>query len=665
MRCGIHQVTKCGIKIGLIAALLAVFSRVYSEEIAPFRLTSVDGYVGMNYLSDTEEQGVGGGTSQSAIASLQEEIFINTHSYVYHPNFLKIDLGGGPLFVQDRVEVDGMVNHENTDLYNLTTRWTFLEQKSTPVALYYEHLNPTVSTSLTQSFIQTNTKKGAVVTVREPLIPFLITTEAFEQQSEGHSNSFVVNDNMQQVSTRISTNFGPDKYGQLYYQVNHLKTASGNPDFAIYPSLVESSTATFDGRFLFGERNQITYTQGVSANTLTYSRSDYWLEHKDFRFTPDLRVQHSDNFSSFYNYSYYNSDDTTVSETVQSGRLGVSYSDNDRLSLTADTHATVDHITGLDQYINGVTLHGNYTQPIDNMVLRLSAGITYDQNDRQASAAVIHFVGTQAFTLELNNPITLQHAYIISSSIVVRQTTSPNLVEGTDYEVVPIGIYTQIKLLHPLVDNQVFVDYDYQTGGSAKFNYLNQNYQASLTFMRNYTVYIRYMSADYSLLSEMPPLPLNSLNNTLFGVRVDQPLVDGFTVGGEAMSETQHEEVSPFHRQSYDVYLQMPEMVRITPRLSARRVRIDYANSPEDVDLHGWALQLSATPWPYTTLTAETNYEKDTGGTLQRVYSRDIVGIEWRFRQLSVRGEMQLTHEEQGNFARDRTLIRVTARRDF
>lgn len=665
MRCWNHQVTGRSVSVGLITALLAVSNLSNSEEIAPFRLTSVDGYVGMNYLSDSEQQGVGGGTSQNAIASMQEEIFINTHSYVYHPNFLKIDLGGGPLFVQDRVENNGVVNRENTDLYNFATRWTFLEQKSTPVALYYEHLNPTVSTSLTQSFIQTNTKKGAVVTVREPLLPFLITTEAFQQQSEGRSNSLLVNDNMEQVATRISTNFGPDNYGQLYYQVNHLKTASGNPDFLITPSLIESSTATFDGRFLFGERNQLTYTQGISMNTLAYSRVDYLLEHKDFRFSPDLRWQHSENLSSFYNYSYYKSGETAVSETVQSGRIGASYSDSDRLALTADAHTTVDRLTGLDQQIHGATLHGNYTQPWDNLVLRLSAGVTFDQNDRQASAAVIHVDGTQAFTLELNNPITLQHAYIIASTIVVRQTNSPDLVVGVDYDVVQIGIYTQIRLLHTLTDNQVYVDYDYQTGGSARFNYLNQNYQVSLTFFRNYTVYVRYLSADYSLLSGMPTLPFNSLNNTLYGVRVDQPLFDGMTLGGEAMSETQNEEVSPFHRQSYDVYLQMPEMLQITPRISARRVRIDYANSPEDVDLHGWALQLSATPWPYTTVTAETNYEKDTGGTLQRVNSRDIVGIEWRFRQLSVRGEAQFTHEELGNFARDRTLVRVTARRDF
>ncbi len=253
-----QQASNCirGTTILVLAVVLPGISS--AEEIAPFRFTGYDGYATLNYLSDTEQQGVGG--SKNAITTMQEEVFINTHSYIYHPNFLKMDLGFGPLFVQDRVEAGGLSNHESSELYNFSGRLSFLEKKSTPFAFYYEHLNPTVSTSLTQSFVQTNTKKGVTLTIREPLSPVLVTADAFKQRSEGRSTSLIVNDDVEQASVRMSTNFGPDNYGQFFYLINRLLTASGNPDLSILPSQVDSHTASFDGRFLFGTRNQLVYT---------------------------------------------------------------------------------------------------------------------------------------------------------------------------------------------------------------------------------------------------------------------------------------------------------------------------------------------------------------------------------------------------------------------
>jgi hypothetical protein len=650
----------------VVAALLLALSGVCrAEEIAPFRFTGFDGYAMLNYLADTEQQGVG--AAKNAVTTMQEEVFINTHSYFYHPNFLKMDLGGGPLFVQDRVEAGGLVNRESSELYNLAGRLSFLEQKSTPFALYYEHLNPTVSTSLTQSFIQTNTKTGAILSVREPLSPVLVTAEAFRQRSKGRSTSLNVDDEIEQVSARLSTNFGPDNYGQFYYQVNRLQTASGNPDLPITPSQVDSHTASFDGRFLFGAQQQLAYTQVISVNSLSYSRADYQLDHKDFRFSPDLRWQHSDSLSSFYNYSFYKSDETVVEVTNQAARVGVNYSDKDRLSIAADVHATNDRITGRDTRASGVGTQANYSTPWENAVLRLSAGIIYDQNDRTAAATLIAVVG-ERITLVDGIAVTLTQEYIDIATIRVFNLDRTQEYTLTDYRIIVIGTRTQIQRLATgsILDGQeVLVDYAFQSGGSARYTYLNQNYQVSLTLYRNYTAYIRYLDASYNLVTGAPTLPFNSLRNTLFGLRVDQPLLTGMTVGGEVMFEYQDEEISPYRRQSYDAYVQLPVLARMSPRISIRRLFVEYSNSPEDVDLTGWTLQLSANPWNYTSLTAEATYEKDTGGSLRRVLLRNSLGIEWRLRQLSVRGEAQYTREQLGSFDRNRKVIRIMARRDF
>ncbi len=660
---------------GVVAATgltLVMTGACLAEDLAPFRLTGIDGYAAVSYLSDTERQGDGSTTSTLAIASLQEEVFLNTHSYFYHPNFLKMDLGGGPLFVQNRYEADGVVNRESSALYNLVGRLSFLEQKPYPFSVYYEHLNPTVTTSLTQSFTQTNTRTGATFSLREPLSPVLVDTGVFRQRSEGRSPTYVVDDDNEQASVRLSSNFGPDSHSQLFYQVNRLQSASGNPDLPILPTRVESRTASFDGRFLLGAQRKLTYTQLIGMNSLAFVRPDFQVEREDFRFSPDLRWQHSDRLTSFYNYSLYKSNETTaaastVEATNQSARAGLAHYDADRLSVTADVHARDDRITGLALRSYGTGVQAGYTRPWEHAVLRFNAGLIYDQNDREATVALIDRIG-EGITLVDAIPVTLAQEFIDTATIRVFNLARTQEYTLTDYRIIVIGTRTQIQRLATgtiLDGQQVLVDYAFQTGGTAGYRYLSQSYQTSLTLYRYYTVYARYFEADYRLTSGAPTLPLNSSRNILYGLRADQPLLSGASAGVEVMFERQEEEISPYRRQSYDAYLQLPVWVRIDTRLSARRLFVEYANSPEDVDLIGWAVQLRSNPWLYTSLTAESTYEEDTGGTLRRAIVRNSLGVEWRFRQLSVRGEGQHIREELGTFERDRTVIRLTARREF
>lgn len=654
--------------VGVAGLVLGLSGACLAEEITPFRFTGFEGNVSMSYLSDSQSQGTSGGPASTyAISNMQEEVFLNTHSYFYHPNFLKMDLGGGPLWVQNRVESDTASRDDRETLYNLTGRLSFLEQKPYPLAIYYDHLNPTVSTSLTQSFVQTNTKTGATFSLREPLSPVLVTADVFRLRSEGQSAAWVIDDNIEQGSLRMSTALGKDGYGQMLYQVNRQDSVSGNPALPIVPATIENRTASLDTRVLFGAERAFTFTNLLSYNTLSYVRPDFTLDRQDFHFAPDLRWQHSDSLTSFYNYNLYKSSESTTDTTNQSARTGLMHRDADRLFVTADVHGEDNRITGLSLRSHGAGLQASYTQPLTNAILRLSAGAVYDQKDREAVAALVNVIGEHVRLVD-GIPVTLVQDFIDTGTIIVSNLDRSQTYTLTDYRIIVIGTRTQIQRLATgnILDGQeVLVDYAFQTGGTAGFNVLDQSYQASLTLYRYYTAYVRHHDSSYRLTAGAPTLPLNSLRNTLYGLRVDQPFPQDYMLGGEAMFERQDEEIAPYRRESYDAYLQMPPLWRVNLRLSGRRVLADYLNSPEDVNLTGWALQLRSVPWAYTTLTAEAAYEEDTGGTLRRAIWRDTLSAEWRIRQLAVRGEAQYTREEQGTYERDRTVIRITARRNF
>jgi hypothetical protein len=209
------------------------------------------------------------------------------------------------------------------------------------------------------------------------------------------------------------------------------------------------------------------------------------------------------------------------------------------------------------------------------------------------------------------------------------------------------------------------VDYDFQTGGSVDYNVFDQNYQFSLTVARNYTGYIRHREVDYHLTAGTPTLPFNPLRNTLFGVRVDQPVWRDISAGGEGIIERQYEEISPYHRSSLDFYVQTMLPARSSLRLSWRHQLVEYEYSIEDVDLTATTAQLRTSPWAQTQLTLETNHEQDTGGTLPRSNWRHTLAAEWRYRLFQLRAEGQYSREMLGDYERTWSVIRALVQRNF
>jgi hypothetical protein len=645
------------------ALTLGLSGACAAEEVAPFVLTGIEGNVAMRYLLNKET--IGSGAPSTIYSSLQEEVFINTHSYLYHPNFLKMDLGGGPVFVQNHAESGALEQDERERLYNLSARLSFLENKAYPFVVYYDHLNPTVATSLTQSFILNNTKYGANFTLREPVSPVMVYVEAFHQQSEGVSPSWVTNDAIDQFATRLYTALGPSGYAELEYQTNQQETSSGYVNLPIVPTTIDSHTASFRSRTQSGDKRQYTFTNFIGMNSLAYVQTNDSLNIRDFRFNPDLSWQHSEALTSFYRYNLMKRYDDINDTTTQTGYIGLVHNYQNSVYTTFDVHGDSSHTTGVDLRSYGTGLTVTSQQPVAIGSLQLSAGLLYNQFNREASAALVAEINEQ-HPVTGSIPVTLNREFIVASSIVVRSANRQQLYTLADYRILVNGSRTQIQWLLPdQAPPGISVDYDYQTGGSVDFNVFDQNYQLSLTVARYYTGYLRHREVSYQVTAGSPTLPFNPLRNNLFGVRVDQPVWQDVSLGGEAIMERQYEEISPYQRSSLDFYIQTLLPARSSLRLSWRHQLIEYEYSIEDVDLTATTAQLRTSPWPQTLVTLETNREEDSGGTLPRQTWRHNLIAEWRYRQFQLRAEGQYARETLGDYERTWSVIRALVQRNF
>ncbi len=648
-----------------LVIVCSIAASAAAQEIAPFRVTGIEGDVQVRYDSDERTVGERGTEkSRETRTSFKQDIFILAHAYAYHPNLLNMDIGGGPLFVQSDLETNDDSNDSNDSFFNFLARLRFLENKPYPFQLFYERLNPSVSVGLVDEFIQTNEKYGVNFYLREPFSPVSLSFEAFRSRSEGDGIDVVVDDTIDQAILRAHKALGPGSFAQLSYQAIRQESRTGSPGLPITETTISTDTANFDSRFVFGSRNQYRLT-----NTVTYTTQEEFPSRDDLRLFSDLRWNHSSKLESFYRYTLQDTDQELDEATSQNAVAGLTFWPSETLSGSADVHVEDQDTTRFDLQRYGTRGSVNYTRPVKWGSLQLGAGMAYDVEDQDATATQANVFG-ERIVLSGTTLVPLANEFVIEPSVTINNLTrTQTFIEGLDYQLVVIGARTEIRRLaggNILSGQTVLVDYAFEVGGTFSFSSFSQNYQANLSLFKYYNLYVRYRDLDQTLRSGVPTVNLNSIENVTYGARADVPVWWDWTVGGEVEFEDQEEDIAPFERHSYSSYVQLPIPFFLSRlRLTAKRITVDNEGSPEDVDLKRYAALLHSRPWYRATLSAEVATEKDTGGTVELRRDTFQLGAEWRIRRLLLALRVRAVDERQDDFDNERSEVRATIRRDF
>ena len=133
----------------------SVFAQsVDSGDVKLFKLYDLEARFTARYLLDDRDALFSQISSSSEVRTTwEEELFLMTRSYVYHPGFLNIDFGGGPLLVQQKFASLSGSNKNSETLVNVLARFNFLDLKTYPFSLYYQRSHPSVTTSLAGRFL--------------------------------------------------------------------------------------------------------------------------------------------------------------------------------------------------------------------------------------------------------------------------------------------------------------------------------------------------------------------------------------------------------------------------------------------------------------------------------------------------------------------------------
>ena len=651
-----------------------------AQEIAPFKLTGVEGHNTVRYMRDefvTSQPGAGltpGARSRQAQSDFREELFVMTHSYVYHPNLLSLDIGGGPILQRGNFANDAESTLSQGALYNFTGRAMLLRDKPYQGSVFFEHLNPTLNVAPGQVITQENTRCGADFSLMAPVTPVPMYIDATRSHFQGRGADRVVDDEIDRVNFRASRSFGALGASQFQYQATQQASMSGSPNLPIQSSQSSNQGLSLDSRLQFGTARQYDLTHLVTLNTQAYTLQGQGPipERKDGRMFVDLRGRHSKELQSFGFYNYNSSDQGELGSSLHAAAAGLNFTPRPEFMAGVGVHGEENQTRQLATRSRGLDSSLRYQKTLPLGVVQASYGLRYDQREQKAAAAQTSIIGERV-TLTGSNYVALGHQHLNAGSLVVSNATrTQTFVEGQDYVLTLVGAETRLQRLigGAILDAQeLLLDYAYDVGGSFAYSQADQTLNLSWSLRSYVNAYYRYLDSEPRLGAGSPTYPLNLVQSGLYGARADVPLrlFTDMTLGGSVERENRRETISPYRRDAKELYVQTddPFFGAGTLRVSTRRTRVEYEHAAQNVNLQGYDLRYWARLRLGIDLSANVSYENDTGGVLERRRMITAAKAQWRHRKMNLSFDLGRTLETQGEFKRSRALLQFMARRDF
>jgi hypothetical protein len=642
---------------------VAARADIRDAEIGAFRFTDISGYTSFRYLFDDRERAsLGAAESFETQQNVEADLFILTHSYLYHPDFLDMKIGGGPLLVFQEFSATPGANSNNEALFNFVADLSFLQQKAYPVRTHYRLSHPSVTTSLSGRFLVERNEYGLTAQLRDPVSPVLFTLDAFHVDTFGSGFDTTLDENIDELSLNAFKSYRKADRISLTYRWNQRDSLSGSPGLPVQESMITTRSTDLDARNLFGADGQLVLVQQI--NVIDQETAlDTLTELQDLRYFGNLKWAHSRNTRSFYQFRHQETGRSGQSDVQHNGLVvGGSQQLGQNLLLSAEATGSKDQDAVFERQIAGVRATMRYTYPTSFGSINIGAGLGVKRTDQVADEDRTQ-VFDEPVLMSGTDLIILGNDFIVAETVIVRnQPKTQVFVEGIDYRLVVVGSSTSVQRLvgGNIADGQtVLIDYSYLTGGTVKFDTLNQNYVVDIRFLNYFSAFVRLSDRDNNVIGGTPTIPLNAIQSVQLGGRVDYPFANRWTAGGEYLHTDQDEEISSYIRDSYDAYVEVILPLASSLRLMLHQETVDNEGSSEDVDLVQYRASLRSRPFRGIMFSWNSDYLEDVGGSLFRERTSHNLTVQWVYRQMRflLRGEQ--FSETLGTTKRDN--MRVTA----
>ncbi len=631
----------------------AVCAAEYHEvdDIKPFGLLDVTGHVRVGYLFDDRERGASLEKSFEQQSSWEQELFVLTKSFVYHPGFLNMDLGGGPVFVQQQFDTNVDEASNNDVLFNFLGRLNILDLKNYPVSVYYERTHPSVTTSRSGRFLVQNDAYGVRGHVTQLLrdrttLRYAIT----RQEADGSGLGSVVDTSAETKSFALDSTYRNSDNITFQFDKLEQESASGSAGLPIVRSELDQEIAEVRANNVFGADEQVRISQRLRqmdqenvttiVSTLddrTYNGNVHWQYDGDGHAFLNLRDVTSKRDSTRQDFT-----DLEIGAAEQ-----LTESTFARASLG---HSTVDQ-TGFTRDRNSLRGAATYSRETGFGGFGISGSARAERNDQESTADEID-VFDEPLILIGTNPVDLRNEFVVPGSVVVRNADkTQTYVEGLDYRLIETGSVTSVQRLvnSSITDGEtVLVDYSYSTSGTAEFDTYGSGIALSADFLRTFRAHVRYDIQDTKIRQGELTNPLNDGEIVEFGIGTTNQFLDGWTLDAQYRHLRQDLETSPFVSDQLDVSFTTSLGGTLALTLAAGLNETDYENSNEDISQVTYRIGLRGRVLRRSYLSYDAFLLDDTGGSLPRKQFRHRLNWQWSYRQMRFEMRATISEDELG-----------------
>lgn len=657
-------------EIALIFLVPAVCAAEYYEvdDIKTFGLLDVTGHVRVGYLFDDRERGSNAEKSFEQQASWEEEIFVLTKSFIYHPGFLNMDLGGGPVLVQQQFDTNVDDASNNDVLFNFVGRLNLLELKSYPASVFYERTHPSVTTSRSGRFLVQNDSYGLRGHIAGLLRDRTTARYAItRRESDGSGFGSVVDTSAETKTFALESRYR--KSDSIVFQFDKLdqESASGSTGLPIVRSELDQEIAEIFANNVFGADEQVRISQRLrqmDQENVTTSVSTL----DDRTYNGNVKWQYNRDGHAFFNLRDVTSKRESTRQDFTDLELGAADQLTERTFARASLgHSAVDQ-TGFRSDRNSLKGAAEHSRQTGFGAVGISGSLRAEHTDQESTADEIA-VFDEPLRLFGTTPVDLRNEFVVPGSVIVRNADkTQTYVEGLDYRLVVTGSVTSVQRLvnSSITDGEtVLVDYRYSTSGTAEFDTVGAGIALSADFLQTFRAYARYEIQDTNVREGELTNPLNDGDIVEFGIGTTNQFLDGWTLDAQYRHLRQDLETSPFVSDQLDVSVVTSLGGTLVLTLAAGLNETDYENSIEDVSQVTFRVGLRGRILRRSYLSYDAFLLDDTGGSLPRKQFRHRLNYQWSYRQMRFDLRATISDDELGATERNNATVMAQMTRVF
>jgi hypothetical protein len=246
-----------------------------------------------------------------------------------------------------------------------------------------------------------------------------------------------------------------------------------------------------------------------------------------------------------------------------------------------------------------------------------------------------------------------------------------------DYLIEQIGTRTRLRIsISSLITDgeEVLVDYNYDNGGTYASAQLDQSLGFTWTLSPQFNVFARYADSNPRVTSGNPTIPLSQIQTFWYGLRATVPLsvrYDLVFTGNLDQEDRRDANLSDtnssYVRTSGEFYMrgELPTDFSNDYRVGLRRVRLVADIATQSVDQTSYEMAFGWRTSTGLNLVASALMERDSELLTERDRKSLSVRALWRYRRFFASADLARTRETQELYVRDRTVGRLTLRRDL